>query len=177
MDSRIAAPIDAEIPPPPSRRGLATRAFELIGVVAFIIMFGSTLLGVIARYFEFGGVEWSFEVAGIAFIWITFIGLINAEIRGDNVAFEALKQSAPPRLKAVFDGVAVLALLGMGITFLISGIAVWRHSWMVPTSVLRLPTGVIIATVIILGAAATILALCRAWRRFGIARHREEKSA
>ncbi len=153
--------------PPPARRGGLARIFEFVGVIAFVVMFGSTLLGVIARFFEFGGVEWSFEVAGIAFIWITFIGLINAEMRGENVAFEALNHASPPRLKAIFDTVAILALLAMGIAFLVSGIAVWQRSWMVPTSVLRLPTGVITVTVIILGVSAVAIAISRAWRMLG----------
>lgn len=152
---------------PRVRRGGLARGFEFVGVVAFVVMFGSTLLGVVARFFEFGGVEWSFEVAGIAFIWITFIGLINAELRGENVAFEALNHASPPRLKAIFDAVAILALLAMGIAFLVSGIAVWQRSWMVPTSVLRLPTGVITVTVIILGVSAVAIAVSRAWRIFG----------
>lgn len=149
------------ISPPPARRGLMTRALEAVGVLAFIVMFFSTLLGVIARYFEFGGVEWSFEVAGIAFIWITFIGMVNAELRRENVAFEALNQSAPPMLKRVFDAIAVLALMAMGLAFLISGWAVWQRSWMVPTSVLRLPNGVVIATALILGASAVIIGIDR----------------
>lgn len=152
---------------PRVRRGGLARSLELVGVIAFVVMFGSTLLGVAARFFEFGGVEWSFEVAGIAFIWITFIGLINAELRGENVAFEALNHASPPRLKAVFDAVAILALLAMGIAFLVSGVAVWQRSWMVPTSVLRLPTGVITVTVIILGVSAVAIAVSRVWRTFG----------
>ncbi|WP_258591897.1 TRAP transporter small permease [Mesorhizobium sp. AR07] len=139
-------------------------AFEFIGVVAFIVMFGSTLLGVIARYLEFGGVEWSFEVAGIAFIWITFIGVINAELRGENVAFEALNHSAPVRLKAVFDMIGTIALLAIGIAFIVSGWAVWQRSWLVPTPVLRMPTGVITVTVLILGVSAVCIAASRAPR-------------
>jgi TRAP-type transport system small permease protein len=149
------------ISPPPSRRGLIVRILEGLGVAAFVVMFFSTLLGVIARYFEFGGVEWSFEVAGIAFIWITFIGMVNAELRGENVAFEALNQAAPSPLKRIFDLIAVLALLTMGAAFLISGWAVWQRSWMVPTSVLRLPNGVVIATVLILGVSAIGIGLSR----------------
>ncbi|WP_283193332.1 TRAP transporter small permease subunit [Rhizobium sp. AN80A] len=133
------------------------RALELLGVVSFVVMFFSTLLGVIARYFEFGGVEWSFEVAGIAFIWITFIGLLNAELRGENVAFEALNHAAPAGLKRVLDLISVLALVTMGAAFLISGLAVWQRSAMVPTAVLRMPTGVITATVLVLGIGALVI--------------------
>lgn len=120
---------------PQLRRGPLARVLELLGVVAFAVMFSTTLLGVIARYFEFGGVEWSFEVAGIAFIWITFIGLLNAELRGENVAFEALNQAAPAPLKRIFDFISVLALFTIGATFLVSGLAVLQRSAMVPTSV------------------------------------------
>lgn len=142
---------------PPPRRGPVARGLELVGVLSFAVMFGTTLLGVVARYFEFGGVEWSFEVAGIAFIWIIFIGLLNAEIRGENVAFEALNHAVPPPLKRVFDGIAALALLIMGLAFLVSGWAVWQRSALVPTSVLRLPSGVTIATILILGAGAIVI--------------------
>ncbi|WP_337270209.1 TRAP transporter small permease [Oryzifoliimicrobium ureilyticus] len=140
------------------------RIIEAVGVLAFVVMLFSTLLGVIARYFEFGGVEWSFEVAGIAFIWITFIGLVNAELRRENVAFEALNQAAPPALKRIFDAIAVLALIIMGVAFLVSGWAVWQRGWMVPTSVLRLPNGVVIATVLILGAFSVLIGAARMLR-------------
>jgi TRAP-type C4-dicarboxylate transport system permease small subunit len=151
--------LDMNAPPP--RRGLLGRALELLGVIAFIVMFFSTLLGVIARFFELGGVEWSFEVAGIAFIWITFIGLLNAELRGENVAFEAFNQAAPAGLKRLFDLIAVMALVTMGTAFLVSGYAVWQRSAMVPTAVLRMPTGIITATVLILGAGALVIGIRR----------------
>lgn len=153
--------------PPPSGRGWLVLAFEFVGVAAFVVMFGSTLLGVIARYFEFGGVEWSFEIAGIAFIWITFIGVINAELRGENVAFEALNHGAPARLRAVFDIIATIALLAIGIAFMVSGWAVWQRSWAVPTSVLRMPTGVITVTVLILGVSTICIAALRVPRVLG----------
>ncbi|NRP87447.1 hypothetical protein GFPCMMHI_03367 [Ensifer adhaerens] len=158
----------------PLRRGPLTRALELLGVIAFVVMFFSTLLGVIARFFEFGGVEWSFEVAGIAFIWITFIGLLNAELRGENVAFEALNQSAPPALKRVFDLISILALVTMGGAFLISGWAVWQRSAMVPTAVLRMPTGVITATVLILGLGALVIGIRRLLVLTGFKQRQEE---
>lgn len=165
------------VSPPPVRRRLMARLLEAVGVMAFVVMFFSTLLGVIARFFEFGGVEWSFEVAGIAFIWITFVGLINAELRGENVAFEALNQAAPAPLKRFFDAIAVLALLVMGLAFLISGWAVWQRSWMVPTSVLRLPNGVVIATVLLLGASAIVIALARLAKLVGVRRLGKEAGA
>ncbi|ESY32180.1 TRAP transporter small permease subunit [Mesorhizobium sp. LNJC391B00] len=154
--------------PPPAGRGWLVLAFEFVGVAAFVVMFGSTLLSVIARYFEFGGVEWSFEIAGIAFIWITFIGVINAELRGENVAFEALNHSAPARLRGVFDILGTIALLAIGIAFMVSGWAVWQRSWAVPTSVLRMPTGVITITVLILGVSAICIAASRVPRVLGL---------
>ncbi|MDK1378239.1 MULTISPECIES: TRAP transporter small permease subunit [unclassified Sinorhizobium] len=146
---------------PPRRRGLLTGVLAFAGVAAFAIMFSTTLLGVIARYFEFGGVEWSFEVASIAFVWITFVGLLNAELRGENVAFEALNQASPPLLKRCLDFIAALALFAMGAAFLVSGWAVWQRSAMVPTAVLRLPSGVVTIPVIILGIGAVVIAARR----------------
>jgi TRAP-type transport system small permease protein len=134
------------------------------------------LLSVIARYFGFGGAEWSFEVASIAFIWITFIGVVNAEAAKTNVAFEAINHGSPPKLKALFDLIAAIVLLTMGVAFLISGWAVWQRSWMVPTSVLRLPTGVITATVLILGLSVTCIAISRIPKILASFRGKREKA-
>ncbi len=80
---------------------LAYRVMAFAGLVALAIMVGTTLLAVIARYFGVLGFEWSYEVAAIAFLWVTFLGTVLAEAQGHNAAFGILRDAAPPRIRVM----------------------------------------------------------------------------
>jgi hypothetical protein len=80
MDSNCSSHLEhspGETTSPP-RFVYLDRMFSILGVLAFLLTLGSTLCGVVARYFGVGGFEWSFELAGIAFLWMTFTGTVLA---------------------------------------------------------------------------------------------------
>jgi TRAP-type C4-dicarboxylate transport system permease small subunit len=137
------------------------RAFAALGVVFFGVMFVAIILGVIARYLGVTGFEWSFEIAGLTFVWVTFLGVVVAELRGENVAFEALRDAARPSRLRILELAASLCLLAVGLALLLSGLAMLRQSAVVPTPVLRWPSGLISASVAVCGAAASIIAALR----------------
>lgn len=133
----------------------------LLGVVAVMVMLASTLVAVVARYFEITGFEWSYEVAGIAFLWITFLGALAAEIRTENAAFELVKQAAGRRLRKLID-LGTPLLLGLaGACILASGIAFLQRSAWTPTPLLRWPGLVTSAALPALGGGLVILAIWR----------------
>src|SRR5439155_15318900 len=115
------------------------RVFAALGVAFFAAMFVATMLGVVSRYLGVTGFEWSFEVAGITFVWVTFLGVVVAELRGDNVAFASLRSMLRPSRRQLLDLFEELCLLAIGLALLASGIAVLRQSGFVPTPVLRWP--------------------------------------
>ena len=102
------------------------RVFAALGVAFFAAMFVATMLGVVSRYLGVTGFEWSFEVAGMTFVWVTFLGVVVAELRGENVAFEALRDMALPSRRRILDLAASLSLLAIGLALLLSGIAMLR---------------------------------------------------
>src|SRR5215471_15127840 len=132
------------------------RVFAALGVAFFAAMFVATMLGVVSRYLGVTGFEWSFEIAGITFVWVTFLGVVVAELRGENVAFEALRDMALPSRRRMLDLAASICL-----ALLLSGIAMLRQSALVPTPVLRWPGGLASASVAISGAALSIVAALR----------------
>jgi TRAP-type C4-dicarboxylate transport system permease small subunit len=156
---------------PAALRHPAYRALTFIGVVVVVVMLAATLTAVVARYFEITGFEWSYEVAGIAFLWTTFLGALAAEMRGDNAAFDVLHQAAGARLRAVLDGMNALLLLAVGAVILASGIAMLRQSGWTPTPLLRWPGLVTQAALPLLGGGLVILAggrlVARGRRRAG----------
>ena len=142
-----------------------TRAFSALGVAFFAVMFIAIILGVISRYLGVTGFEWSFEIAGLTFVWVTFLGVVVAELRGENVAFEALRDAARPSRRRILELAASLCLLAVGVALLLSGLAMLRQSAVVPTPVLRWPSGLISGSVAVCGAAASVIAARRLRRQ------------
>jgi TRAP-type transport system small permease protein len=125
-------------PDPPLLNGLRLVATG-VGVLSFLVMLTMILLGVAARYLGLRGVEWSFEAAAIAFLWVSFFGVILAELNRENVALTLLtdRLSGPvAQIVAVLGGLVVLWFIVM---LLISGLAFAAKTGFSPTPVLRLP--------------------------------------
>jgi TRAP-type C4-dicarboxylate transport system permease small subunit len=147
-------------PPPGVERWIARFAIGL-GLLALLVMVVATLLAVLARYFQVTGLEWSYEVAGLAFIWVTCMGVVVAEADGENAAFDVLKLAAPRRLRAALDDIAALVLGGFGAVLLLSSVAMLQRSAFVPTPLLRLPGFVMSGAAPVLGICLIALAVRR----------------
>jgi TRAP-type C4-dicarboxylate transport system permease small subunit len=137
------------------------RFATVAGLVAMAVMVVATMLAVVARYLAVTGLEWSYEVAGMAFIWVTFLGAVLAEVRSDNAAFDVLKHAAPVRLQRMMAWLAALVLAVVGLALLISGVAMLQRSAFVPSPLLRWPGLVVGAAVPVLGASLCVLAVRR----------------
>lgn len=143
------------------------RVAGALGCLALIVMVLATLLAIGARYFGMTGFEWSYEVAGIAFIWVTFLGAIVAEARRENAAFEVLRDAAPLGLRSLL-GRASDGIIGIiGIVLFVSSVAMLQRSAFVPTPLLRWPGFVSSAAAPVLGAALCLIVLIRFRPRWG----------
>ncbi|NDL63258.1 TRAP transporter small permease [Acerihabitans arboris] len=138
-----------------------TRLLMWAGGALFMVTLLSTLLGIIARYFGWSGLEWTFETAEISFIWVTFLGAVLAEIRGENVRFLSLVALCPPAVRRGLQLLSSLVLLGISLWLLASGLKIVQTSAWVPTPVLRLPNGVITLSLV---SFAAMLMWLAAWR-------------
>ncbi len=144
--------------------GLAERCLAVLGSLMFAVTFLSILAGVFSRYLNLHGFEWSFEIATIGFIWVTFIGAVIAEIRHENVRFQGLAGMLPAALQKALDAFASVALLGISAWLLSSGVAfISRTGWM-PTPVLRWPAGLSSLALISAAAMLALLAVVRLTR-------------
>lgn len=125
----------------------------------------STLLAIIARYLGVTGFDWSYEVAGIAFIWVTFLGTVLAETRRENAAFTVLRDAMRPGLAHLLARAADIIIGLIGLALLASSIPMLHRLGMVPTPILRWPDFVQLGAAPVLGAALIIIALLRVVRR------------
>lgn len=131
-------------------RGLAA-VLALIGILAFAILLGSTALGVVVRYLIAHGFEWSYEVAGFAFIWVSVFGVLLAEARGENVAFDSIDRLLSPAWRRRTAVLRAVLLCLLGLALLGSGLAMLMQSGLTPSLVLRWPKAVVVLAMPLLG--------------------------
>jgi TRAP-type C4-dicarboxylate transport system permease small subunit len=143
------------------------KALAAVGIAALLVMVVATLLALVTRFLGVTGFEWSYEVAGISFVWTSFLGVALAEARQENAAFAVLHDAAPPRLRRALDRVGVALLAVVGAVLAASGVAALSRSAFVPTPLLRWPSGIQIAAAPVLGAVLLAIALGRLFRRDG----------
>jgi TRAP-type C4-dicarboxylate transport system permease small subunit len=147
-------------------RGWPERSLAVAGALMFAVTFLAILAGVFSRYFNLHGFEWSFEIATIGFIWVTFIGAVIAELRHENVRFQGLAGLLPPALQRALDAFASVALLGISCWLLYSGSAFIARTGWAPTPVLRWPAGLSSLALVSAAAMLVLLALVRLARLF-----------
>lgn len=148
----------------PHRPSRPERLLQAVGVLLFLATFGAITGGVVARYFHLPGFEWSFEIAALSFVWVTFIGCVLAELRGENVRFVGVLLLLPPAGQRALQVFGCLVLLGASLWLLTSGWAVLERSGRVPTPVLRWPSGLMTLALVSAAAMLTVIALLRLWR-------------
>lgn len=116
-----------------------SRAWVVAGLVALAAVILVTGMGTLSRTFETNKFAWSFEVVGIAFIWVTALGTVMAEGARENVAIDVIDQKLPKgplRIVALIRHV-ITTLIMLAILF--SGWAMLQRSAFTPTPVMRLP--------------------------------------
>ena len=140
---------------------LAVRLLQPVGVAVFAILIGSILLGAIARYLLLPNLEWTFEVAGIAFIWVIFLGTIIAEIERQNVGFDWLAQRAPGRARWALSVFADVILLVTAGTLAWSSLLLVARTLPIPTPVLRISSAINPIVLAFCAVALVLVALAR----------------
>ena len=116
---------------------------EVLAAVAIVIIVASITWGVATRYVTATPAAWTTEVAAIAFSWAVFVGAAAAFKRGEHITFDMHVSDwsvwARQSVQLISDAVVFATLLVVAVlstNFTIS-------TWDVPSTVLRLPQGLI----------------------------------
>jgi TRAP-type C4-dicarboxylate transport system permease small subunit len=147
--------------------GSVARVVHLVltwaGMAALATIVVATGLGVVGRYLHLGGVTWSFELVAMAFLWITAIGTILAEVVGENVSVDGTSVDRG----AFFRVYHALVLLAVSAALVWSGWAMLRRTGFMPTPVMRAPTWTMQGVIVVMGIALGVIALLRIVRKPG----------
>ncbi len=132
--------------------GLAAGGWKLFGLALLALVLFATAAGVFARLIGSNGFSWSFEVLAFAFIWLSVVGVILAETRGENVAFDLIDSRLPPRAARALAIARHLVLALFGLAIVQSAWAMLGRTAFAPSPVLRAPMWVAQGAVLALGA-------------------------
>ena len=122
------------------RHGLSP---ELVAMnVAFVVLVGAIVWGVLSRYVTRNPATWVEEVSSIAFIFVVFIGAAEVQRRSKHVSVDLLTSLLPQRVRRPLDFVvgALVAVYCFYVAWLGFREAVASNS--ATTSMLNIPLSV-----------------------------------
>jgi TRAP-type C4-dicarboxylate transport system permease small subunit len=120
---------------------------SLIALVGVVLVTG---VGTLSRTFETNKFAWSFEVVGIAFIWITALGTVLAEGAKENVAIDLLDRALTSRKQRILAVIRNIITTFILLALLKSGFVMLEKTAFNPTPVMRLPMWVMHGSIIAL---------------------------
>lgn len=145
---------------------ISSRVWVAAGLLALAAVILVTGVGTISRTFATNKFAWSFEVVGIAFIWVTALGTVMAEGARENVAIDMLDQNLSPKplrvLRLVRHVITTLIMLAI----LFSGWAMLQRSAFTPTPVMRLPMWVQHGAIVVMAAGIIAVQFYQALKLF-----------
>lgn len=90
---------------------IADRALTFL-LASFLLLMGIFVLGnVILRYFFNSGLPWAEELSRFLFVWITFLGAIEAMKENKHLGFSSLIKRMKPQIQKIFYVVSNVMML------------------------------------------------------------------
>jgi TRAP-type C4-dicarboxylate transport system permease small subunit len=146
------------------------RKLEWLGetIVALIlaIMVCAVFIEVVMRYVFNSSITSSEELSRILFVWMVFIGIILTLVKGRHVAFDAIQQAAPPRVKKILQIITMTGICIVSFILMVYGYYYSEQNFAWPSPGLLIPFGYISLVLPISGAGMLIVALCKLVRLF-----------
>ncbi|TFL11343.1 TRAP transporter small permease [Pusillimonas caeni] len=123
-------------------------ATSVVVVVLLLIMTGSTLAGVFARYFMNEALAWSEEVARYSMVWLSFMGGGLVFRHGGHIAIDILVRKLPEgMLRHLVFGISQLIILSFLVVLLWKGIEMLEQSVYMTTPALQMSMAVPYASI------------------------------
>jgi TRAP-type C4-dicarboxylate transport system permease small subunit len=147
------------------RAGRHVLVSEWIVIVTFLVMVLVTFVQVIFRYvFEFS-LPWADELARYCLVWMVFVGMVVALVRGQHVTVDLLRARYQGRVRLLMLSVIDLACAVLFGTLLYGGVLLMQLAVGQTTSGLGMPKYLVYAA-LPLGAVLMLVELAlRVYRR------------
>ena len=149
--------------PHPLARALARRAGD-VAVALMGVMFVSFLLQIFFRYVLDRPLGWTEEVIVLCWVWMVLWGASFIVPEHDEIRFDIVYGSVPPRVRRVFDVVASAALV---VLLVWSLPATWRYVTFMRrehSAYLGMRFDILYSVYLVFAVACIVVHARRAWR-------------
>lgn len=130
------------------------RWFIGILIVALVV---SVAMGVFWRYGLRNSLYWANEVPNVILIWIVFMGSVVAFYERRHIAFAALVEALPARVRQILSVVAELVVLAFLVALVVYGYTIVSGAMNSLSDALKIPRGYFYLCMPI---SAALMALC-----------------
>jgi TRAP-type transport system small permease protein len=118
---------------------------EVIAALAILLIVVAVTWGVVTRYITATPAAWTTELAAIAFSWAVFLGSAAAFKRGEHITFDMHVSAWPVWARRIVEVVSDLVVFATLLVVATLSINFTISTWDVPSTLLRLPQGLIYA--------------------------------
>lgn len=136
-----------------------------IVIVTFAVMVGATFLQVVCRYLLSFSLPWADELARFCLVWMVFVGMVSALVRGQHVTVDILLDRYRGRVQRWMLNVIDLACAVLFAVLLQGGVQLMELTATQTTSGMNLPKPFVYAAVPIGAVLILIEYALRIWRR------------
>lgn len=138
---------------------------DVVVIAAFAVMVGVTFLQVVCRYLLSFSLPWADELARFCLVWMVFVGMVSALVRGQHVTVDLLLDRYRGRVQRWMLNVIDLACAALFVVLLQGGVQLMELTATQTTSGMNLPKPVVYAAVPIGAVLILVEYALRIWRR------------
>ena len=138
---------------------------DVVVIAAFAAMVGATFLQVICRYLLSFSLPWADELARFCLVWMVFVGMVSALVRGQHVTVDILLDRYRGRVQRWALNLIDVACAVLFVVLLDGGVQLMELTATQTTSGMNLPKPFVYAAVPIGAVLILIEYVLRIWRR------------
>lgn len=141
---------------------------EWIVITVFVLMVISTFLQVLSRYVLGTSLPWADELARHCLMWLVFIGMVIALVRGHHVTVDLLLERYKGKIRLWAETFIDLASATLFAVLLYGGVLLMQITATQSTSGMGIPKPFVYAALPVGAALMLIEFALRIWRRFNV---------
>lgn len=135
-------------------------AFMMSAIIVFL------LLGIISRYIFNKPLSFTEEAARLFFVWVVFIGSVEAFRRNQHIKIESFFNMFPKNIKKIINKITVLIVIAVLIILVFTGLKVVKSTSFASLTVLPLPASSFYLAVPFSSALMLVFILSRLIHKF-----------
>ena len=147
------------------RSGRHVLVSEWMVIVTFLVMVIATFAQVVFRYVFAFSLPWADELARYCLVWMVFVGMVVALVRGQHVTVDLLLDRYRGRLQRVVHTVIDVAVAVLFLALLYGGVLLMQLTVGQTTSGLGLPKYLVYAALPVGSILMLVELVLRIWRR------------